>query len=264
MRLLQRLAQEDNIVELNNMYLELFNFLKSYISTYNYNNSLQNEKIKWSIQKHSSSQLDEYLQRLASNICTSRKVYSQVEPIILKYQHLSSDEYFKFEQMDNILTEVYKKYSSQLFDIVKTACIPHLKELEKKYIPQNFSQGELNHILHLLYKYVFDHLNDIINTLSLEKNEYGFYKIDWAGQDLDAYSLYPIIEAFAEYMDNHFNNIVQSFSLSDELYQQVLINKDRINDMFINNNVNIIRKIRNILIQKHKPIQDKLYKNFLE
>ena len=47
MRLLQRLAREDNIIELNNMYLELFNFLKSYISTYN--NSLQNEKIKWSI-----------------------------------------------------------------------------------------------------------------------------------------------------------------------------------------------------------------------
>lgn len=264
MKLLQRLAREDNIIELNNMYLELFNFLKSYISTYNYNNSLQNEKIKWSIQKHSSSQLDEYLQRLTSNICTSRKVYSQVEPIILKYQHLSSDEYFKFEQINSILTKVYEKYSSQLFDIVKTACIPYLKELEKEYIPQDFSQDELNHILHLLYKYVINHLNDIINLLSLKKNEQGFYKIEWAGQDLDAYSLYEIIEPFSKYMDNHFNNIIQSFSLSDELYQQVLTNKDKINDMFINNNVNIIRKIRNILIQKHKPIQDKLYKNFLE
>lgn len=261
MRLLQRLADLNN---LNDMYLEIFNFLKSYASTYNYRNILQDEKIKWSIQKHSEKQLDECLQPITFSVCTSKRLHLQVEPIILKYQKLSSDQSFKYEEIDNILEKTYEKYSSELFSIVKNACMPYIKELEKEYIPQDFSQDELNHILHLLYKYVINHLNDIINSLSLKKNEQGFYKIEWAGQDLNAYSLYEIIEPFSKYMDNHFNNIVQSFSLSDKLYRQVLNNKDKINDMFINNNLNIIRKIRNILIQKHKPIQDKLYKNFLE
>jgi len=224
---------------LNNEILQIlinhFNKRKNYV--------LSQEELKWLIEKQTTNEtiLDWMKQKYINDIDneTSNKI-----------KQLANED----------ISALFN--SPPIINFLESLLKDNIDALKAKYMPQNLTIEQLNYIQKQIYRYIINNLESIASQLNIKKDN-GLYHLDWAGSNLDLNRLYDIYEKLKSYVFDHLPQILDSINLDNITLLDILEEKDKLSEIFADNNLNIIRKIRNILIQKNQSVKNTLSVDFV-
>lgn len=235
----------------------IYNFIKQYISNninswkykivYNndFINLIKNQVHEGKIQKY-------LLDKIIINIL------SEDNNFITQLQ-----QNFNLESTDKLIDLLYIiqwDYKKQLLALIEPVIAIYINAAKRKFINnipihKHISIEEYDKIAKKLKKYLIYNIKNIVNTLPLIK-ENNYYVSAWNFSQFNSNDLQYEQRYLKHYLNTNYLSLIEKINLTNEELAIAKDNQEYICKRFINNNLNILRKMRTLILAKNNSIRN--------
>lgn len=170
---------------------------------------------------------------------------------------------FNLESIDNLIDLLYIiqwEYKKLILALIEPTLTVYINAAKRKFIntPQithKITTEDYNNISRKLKNYIIHNIKNIVDVLPLIKQN-NYYISAWNFSNFNGSDLQYEKKYLTKYLDNQYLILIEKINLTDE---ELIIAKDNqsyICKKFVNSNLNILRKMRTLILAKNKPIRD--------
>lgn len=129
---------------------------------------------------------------------------------------------------------------------------PVIDNMKKQLKFKDLSSDNCIRINRAITKWIIQNLNALVKKLNIDRLEDGTWNVNWISPDYDLSDMAYIMEALRNYLVANEDKIISAIQLPADLRNELMENTQQYLYAFPVNNINILRKIRNIYLQENK------------
>lgn len=170
---------------------------------------------------------------------------------------------FNLESTDNLIDLLYIiqwEYKKLILTLIEPTLAIYINAAKRKFmdtptIHNKITESEYNNISKKLKTYIIHNIKNIVDVLPLIKQN-NYYISAWNFSQFNGSDLQYEKQYLTKYLDNQYWTLIEKINLTDEELIIAKNNQSYICKKFINSNLNILRKMRTLILAKNKPTRD--------